>query len=170
MNADPTTATWPSIGYLVWRLSIKWRTELDRTLEPFDLTSARYALMASLHGLSQSGGLPTQRELADFSGLEPMFVSKLARALEQAGLIARQTKADDPRARELTLTTNGQAVLDEARAIVSRLEERRLAALGTDDATRHQLGNLLHTLLHQPLSADAPPDTAGAPAKGQPHP
>ncbi|MBO0865274.1 MAG: hypothetical protein J2P16_09410, partial [Mycobacterium sp.] len=72
----------PSTGYLVWRLAMKWRAELDRTLAPMGITSAQYAVLAAAAAHTSSGDQPSQRELADFVGLEPMFVSKLARALE----------------------------------------------------------------------------------------
>lgn len=141
----------PSTGYLVWRLAVKWRTGLDRALAPLGLTSAQYSLLASLHGLSRSGAAPSQRELADFSGLEPMFVSKLARALEQAGLVERATNPADPRARQLTLTRQGTQVVAAARKVVLRLERHRLAALGgTDSELSVQLRDTLRTLLQHP--------------------
>ncbi|MER6983053.1 MarR family transcriptional regulator, partial [Streptomyces carpinensis] len=69
-------------GFLVWRLSMKWRVAVDRAVAPLGLTHAQYALMASLYGMSRSGLRPSQRRLADRTGLEPLYVSKLARALE----------------------------------------------------------------------------------------
>src|SRR5882672_7682555 len=91
----------PTIGSLVWRLSMKWRAVLDRAVAPLGLTHAQYSLLASLYGLTRSGARPSQRELADFSGLEPMYVSKLARTLERAGLVERSENPSDPRAVEL---------------------------------------------------------------------
>ncbi len=126
----------PSIGWLVWRLAVKWRAGLDRALTPVGLTSAQYGLLASLHGLSSGGRQPSQRELADFSGLEPMFVSKLIRALERDGLVARASNPADSRAFALTLTERGVAAVSKARAIVVELEQRRLAVLGEPDSKR----------------------------------
>jgi len=63
-------------GYLVWRLAMKWRVAVDRALAPLGLTHAQYVLLASLYGMKQP---PTQRELADHTGLEALYVSKLAR-------------------------------------------------------------------------------------------
>ena len=87
-----------TVGYLLWHLSTKWRVAVDRALARFDLTHAHYLLLASLYEFARSGALPSQRELADFAGLEVMYVSKLARAVEGAGLLRRADHPDDPRA------------------------------------------------------------------------
>lgn len=80
-------------GFLVWRLSMKWRVAVDRAVAPLGLTHAQYALVASLYGMHRAGQRPSQRQLADHTGLEALYVSKLARALETAGLLER---ARDP--------------------------------------------------------------------------
>jgi DNA-binding MarR family transcriptional regulator len=99
----------------------------------------------------QSGLRPKQRELADFSGLEPMFVSKLVRALEQAGLVVRATDPSDNRAVLLAITDRGAEVVTAARAIVVELDEQRLAPLGGPSSRRSaELKKTLLTLLkHQ---------------------
>jgi DNA-binding MarR family transcriptional regulator len=102
------------VGYLVWRLATTWRTEMDRALGPLDLTHAQYSLLASLYGMSQQGHRPSQRELADWTGLDPIYVSKLARALEQSGLLNRKEHPKDPRAVQLELTQKGTERVTEA--------------------------------------------------------
>ncbi|MEU8034485.1 MarR family transcriptional regulator, partial [Streptomyces sp. NPDC049099] len=79
----------PTPGFLVWRLANKWRVAVDRAVAPLGLTHAQYSLVASLHGMQRLGERPSQRQLADHIGLEALYVSKLARALESAGLIER---------------------------------------------------------------------------------
>ena len=74
---------------LVWRLSMRWRSVIDRVITPLGLTNARYSVLAPLLGMERRGVRPSQRQLADFTGLEPLYVSKLARSLEQAGLLER---------------------------------------------------------------------------------
>lgn len=154
----------PSLGHLVWRLAVKWRAGLDRALKPLGLTSAQYGVLASLRGLSRSGVRPSQRELADFVGLEPMFVSTLARALERRGLVERRTSGDDPRALRLALTARGVEVVTAARRIVVELEARRLAALGGRGSTEAAaLEDALLTLLRH-----APDSEGGATASSTP--
>ena len=79
---------------LVWRLSMRWRSAIDRAITPLGLTNAQYSVLAPLLGMERSGQRPSQRQLADFTGLEPLYVSKLARALEQACLIERSGHPD----------------------------------------------------------------------------
>ena len=120
----------PSTGWLIWQVALRCRSALDRALAPVGLTSAQYGLLAALHGLSRGGARPSQRQLADFAGLEPMYVSKLARALEQAGLIERRGDPRDTRAVLLSITSRGTELLAAARQIVVALDERMLAPLG----------------------------------------
>jgi DNA-binding MarR family transcriptional regulator len=120
----------PSIGFLVWHLSMKWRTALDRELAPLGLTAAQYALLASLYALHRQGVRPSQRELAAFSSLDTMYVSKLIRVLERSGLVERHANPVDSRAVLLTVTGAGEQAVHTARAAVVGLEEQRLAVLG----------------------------------------
>jgi DNA-binding MarR family transcriptional regulator len=113
-----------------------WRAGLDRALSHLGLTSAQYGVLSALHGLSAGGTRPSQRELADFVGLEPMFVSKLARTLQQKGLVERRVHPDDPRALQLAVTVDGNRLLTAARKIVIELEERRLAGIGGQRSRR----------------------------------
>lgn len=114
-------------GHLVWRLSMKWRVAVDRTLAPRGLTHAQYVVLASLYGMDQ---VPSQRELADHTGLEPLYVSKLARTLDADGLIQRTRDAVDTRTMRLELTDQGRETIQPAIAEVAALLDKLLAPLG----------------------------------------
>lgn len=120
----------PTPGFLVWRLSMKWRVAVDRALAPMGLTHAQYSLLGSLHGLEHTGRRPSQRQLADHTGLEPLYVSKLARGLAAAGLIERAADPADSRAVRLSLTDAGREVTDRAVLLVRELMDRQLEPLG----------------------------------------
>ncbi len=156
-------------GYLIWHLSLRWRGAVDRALAPLGLTHAQYALMASLYGLSQTGARPSQRELAEFSGLDPMYVSRLARQAEQAGQLRRVINAADSRAVQLTLTDSGRATIRAAIALVGGLHEQLLAPLGQrGDPRRAALRETLLTLLRQAKTLDsAPADPPNTPTSTQ---
>jgi DNA-binding MarR family transcriptional regulator len=146
--------TGPTPGFLVWRISMKWRTAVDRALAPLGLTHAQYSLLASLYGMQGAGdgAKPSQRRLADHTGLEALYVSKLARTLESTGLIAREPDPDDSRAVLLSLTPHGEDVVGQAVVVVRELHHELLRPLGglTGEATK-QLVTMLNTLLdHQP--------------------
>jgi DNA-binding MarR family transcriptional regulator len=139
-----------TLGHLVWRLSMKWRASVDRALAPLGLTHAQYVLLASLSGLSSRGPEPSQRQLADYSGLDTIYVSKLARALENAGLIERPVHPDDPRAVRLVLTEHGRKTVTEAIAVVHPLMEQQTAAIGgTKSKQAKEFRSLLLSLLDE---------------------
>ncbi|MEU3825730.1 MarR family transcriptional regulator [Streptomyces sp. SID161] len=139
-------------GFLVWRLSTKWRVAVDRAVAPLGLTHAQYSLMASLHGMQRSGLRPSQRRLADHTGLEALYVSKLARGLESAGLVERTRDPDDPRAVRVALTEQGRETAREAIGVVRGLLRQLLAPLGGPDSPRaREFTRDLTALLDAPL-------------------
>ncbi|MEV0222777.1 MarR family transcriptional regulator [Streptomyces sp. NPDC050704] len=149
MSTNPEGAT---PGFLVWRLSMKWRVAVDRAVAPLGLTHAQYSLVASLYGMHRAGRRPSQRQLADHTGLEPLYVSKLARALETAGLVERTRDPADPRAMQLSLTEEGREVARRAIKTVRGLLEQLLAPLGGLDGQRTKaFSRELATLLDVPL-------------------
>jgi DNA-binding MarR family transcriptional regulator len=142
----------PTVGFLVWRLSTRWRAAVDRALAPLGLTHAQYALLGSLYGMHHAGQRPSQRELADHTGLEPLYVSKLARTLETAGLVERADHPADTRAVQLSLTARGLAVTGRAIGVVRSLIDQLLAPLGGRDSRRTAVFTReLHALLDVPL-------------------
>ena len=142
----------PTPGFLVWRLSMKWRVTVDRAVGPLGLTHAQYSLLSSLLGMQRAGVQPSQRQLADHTGLEPLYVSKLARALEASGLVERTPDPADTRAVRLSLTDEGRAVTGRAVLIVRQLMDQLLAPTGGLEGVRTKvLSRELAALLDVPL-------------------
>ena len=147
----------PSTGYLIWHLSLRWRAALDHALSPLGLTSSQYGVLASLYGLSSDGSRPSQRELAEFTGLRPMHVSKLIRALERGGLVERESNPSDTRALQLRVTTSGAEVVATAREKVLAMEDRRLEPLGGSHSTEStEFRKSLLTLLRHAEEMNGP--------------
>lgn len=146
------TANEATPGYLVWRLANKWRTAVDQALAPLGLTHAQYVLLASLSGMARSGRQPSQRELADYTGLETLYTSKLARSLETAGLIRRTRDTEDSRVVRLALTEEGRRRVRPAINAVQVLLDQLLAPLGgLDDPRTTDFKRTLAGLLDTPL-------------------
>ncbi|WP_431987404.1 MarR family winged helix-turn-helix transcriptional regulator [Streptomyces griseoflavus] len=140
-------------GFLVWRLSMKWRVAVDRAVSPLGLTHAQYSVVATLYGMRRSGERPSQRRLADRTGLEALYVSKLARSLESAGLLERTRDPRDPRAVQLALTPRGVEVTGQAIELVQGLLRQLLEPLGGLDGPRTRaFMDDLTTLLDTPLT------------------
>ncbi|WP_327707569.1 MarR family transcriptional regulator [Streptomyces sp. NBC_00464] len=150
----------PTPGFLVWRLSMKWRVAIDRALRPLGLTHAQYSLLGSLLGMQRTGLRPSQRALADHTGFEALYVSKLARSLEAAGLVERAADPADTRAVQLSLTVEGLKVADHAVGIVRRLVDGLLAPLGgLDGPDAEAFTRALTALLDVPVPAVTDPPT-----------
>jgi len=145
---DTKTEVRGNVGFLIWRLSMRWRAAMDRELTPLGLTQAQYAVLAPLYGMSRDGARPSQRELADLTGLDAVYISKLVRALEREGFVTRSTHAADPRAVELSLTEQGTATVQEAQKIVYELRDRLTSPLGGNNgAGTAELAKVLQQLL-----------------------
>jgi MarR family transcriptional regulator, organic hydroperoxide resistance regulator len=141
-----------NVGFLVWRLSMRWRAAMDNALAPHGLTQAQYAVLAPLYGMTRGGARPSQRELADLTGLDAVYVSKLVRALEREGFVTREVSTADPRAVELSLTERGAATVREAVTTVYDMREALTRPLGGNDGARTaDLAALLAELLDAPL-------------------
>ena len=148
---DDDTAT----GRLLWRVTMRWRAAVDRAVAPLGLTHAQYSLLGSLYALALQGRQPTQRELADFAGLEQIYVSKLVRTLAAAGLLSRSDHPTDSRAFQLSLTAQGVDVVKTAVGIVHALQHELTAAIGGPAGARNR--QLIATL--QALLGAAPGET-----------
>ena len=140
-----------NVAFMIWRLSMRWRAAVDRALAPLGLIQARCAVLAPLYRRSPGGAQPSQRELADLTGLDPVYVSKLVRTLERGGFVTRSVKAADPRAFELALTAHGAAAVQEGLKAVYDLRGRLTRPAGGNDGTRTaELAEMLRELLDAP--------------------
>ena len=147
----------PTPGFLVWRLAMKWSAAVDRAVVPLGLTHAQYSLLASLRGMTRGGLNPSQRELADQTGLDPIFVSKLIRTLEDNGLVQRTPHPADTRAVALHLTRVGVQRIDRAVRVVHGLLEELTASIGgLDSSVLHEFTATLRTLLAAPVPGSSP--------------
>ena len=146
-----------TLGTLVWQLSTRWRSAVDRAVAPLGLTQAQYTALSTLAAMRARGDSPSQRVLAAQMGVSPIFASKLVRALEAQALIARADHPQDARAYCLTLSRHGETQLALARAAVLSLEETLTAAVGDPGGNAAQaLRIMLKALLTTPVSVAAP--------------
>lgn len=154
----------PTTGSLVWHLALRWRAAVDRAVAPLGLTHAQYSALASLRALTSRNETPSQQRLATYTGLGPIYVSKLVRALEQGGLVARTPDPADARAVQLTLTDRGIEVVERAMGIVRSLDRELTSSLGGPDSPEiRSLGDALQTLLRAAPEPDAAPETGDNP-------
>jgi DNA-binding MarR family transcriptional regulator len=147
----------PTTGSLVWQLATRWRTQVDRAVAPFGLTHAQYSALASLYVMTHKGLTPSQRDLADFTGLDPIYVSKLVRTLEAGGLVTRTTDPADSRVVRLALSAEGSATIGRAIPVVRDLDRRLTASLGSPKGAKAQaLKATLRQLLDEAMQTGDP--------------
>jgi DNA-binding MarR family transcriptional regulator len=104
----------------------------------------QFVLLASLWWLSEHADAPpTQRELAEQAGTDPMMTSQVLRKLEARELVTREPDERDTRVRRLRLTRAGTRTLTGALADVEAADAAYFSALGSDQtAFTRALGTL----------------------------
>ncbi|AKQ56943.1 MarR family winged helix-turn-helix transcriptional regulator [Bordetella hinzii] len=122
---DSSTAA-ARFGSLLSQAARSWRRAADRRLLPFGLTDATWL---PLLRVSRAGRPMRQKELAASLGLDGSSIVRVLDALEAGGLLARREDPDDRRAKALTLTPAGQAVVEQVEAVARQVREAALADL-----------------------------------------
>ena len=102
-----------------------------RRLAHLDITPDQFTVMRTL---LENDGI-TQRELSQLISSDPNTVASLVNRMAQAGLIDRETHAQDRRANRLRLQPRGKTKYEQARAIAVALQAEVLAAV---PATRRE--------------------------------
>lgn len=131
---------------LMQRLTRRLRRTQAELLRPLGLTPAQER---ALRVITRSEAPLRMTELADHLGIVPRSVTTVVDALEEAGLLRRETDPRNRRAILLHLTDRGRAVRDDMREARRRAAEDLFAPLSSGD--RETLGTLLGSLDTQPV-------------------
>jgi DNA-binding MarR family transcriptional regulator len=118
-----------STGLLLWQVTNRWQAAQRTALRPFDLTHVQFVLLAALTWLGADGPV-TQRQLADHAGTDPMMTSQVVRALERRNLLIRAAHHTDRRARSVSATDEGVALVNRAVVAVEACDESFFGPLG----------------------------------------
>src|SRR5262245_55390835 len=102
-----------SLGFLLWRVSTKWRSSIENILKPIDLTHPQFVILETVGWLTKTGGQASQAEIGRQAGLDPNTTSQILRGLEAKNLIARK-RSPDERSKFPTLTIIGIESLAKA--------------------------------------------------------
>jgi len=105
-----------------------------RRLAHLELTPDQFT---ALRNLAESGtaGL-TQTELTARMASDPNTIASLVERMQKAGLLRRETDADDRRARRLRLAPAGRTRFNAGRKIAAQLQDEILGALSPDEHER----------------------------------
>ncbi|MEU7895912.1 MarR family transcriptional regulator [Nonomuraea sp. NPDC049152] len=119
---------WGNPGFLLWRVTLKWQREVAAVLRPLGLTHPQFVVLASTSWLGRHGSPPSQRELADHTGMDAMTASQVARTLETKKLITRAGDPHDTRVKRLHVTPDGLALARQAIELIEAVDDAYFAA------------------------------------------
>ena len=131
-----------AIGFVLWRVVHRYQRDVDRVLEPLDLTHLQFTTLMLVAWLGRTAGRVAQAELATASEIHPMQVSQMLKILETKGLVARMPSPSDVRAKIVEPTDAGLKALRTALPRVIALQQR---VFGEEGRTG---GTLLAALRH----------------------
>lgn len=122
-----------SPGYLLWRVSMQWRTEIEKTLKLYDLTHPQFVVLAVIGWLSRKGVNISQIEISRAAAMDPNTISQIVRGLEKKKFIKRVQKKD-ARSKNPFLTPTGSAILARALPAVETADQQFFAMLSPQEA------------------------------------
>lgn len=120
------------LGYALKRAQHALRISMDEALRPLTLTTPQYAVLSAVEAES---GLSNAR-LARAAFVTPQSMQGILANLERGGLLKRRPDPDHGRVLRTELTTAGRDALSQAHRAVHVVEERMVAAFGSDAADR----------------------------------
>lgn len=130
-----------SLAERVGRLHRLWRTVADLELAPLGLTHPRWT---ALWKLSQLGGHLSQKTLAEALEIELPSLMRTLGLLEEQELIERHSCSQDKRARIVTLTPEGKALLDQIEDRIIGVRRDLLAGISQKELT--QFEDIVHRI------------------------
>ena len=139
--SEPLRGPLASPGYRLHLAALAWRRELGMRLRPLELTPTQFDAIAAVSFLGRTDE-PTQQQVADFSGLDRMMLSKVLAGLEERGLVARTPDAVDARQKRLAVTPAGRQLVDAATAIARSVDADLFAGVDSPERLREELRTL----------------------------
>jgi DNA-binding MarR family transcriptional regulator len=121
-----------SPGYLLGQLTMLWQRKQKRVLDPLDLTTTQFVLLAALAWLSKESDTVTQIDIANQGNADRMMVSKVLRTLEEKKFVTRKEHATDTRAKTIKLTPLGATILQRALIAIETADMEFFSHHGVD--------------------------------------
>jgi DNA-binding MarR family transcriptional regulator len=97
-------------GFLVWQKANKWEKFINSKIRSLGLNQSELLHLISISHLMQTQKEISQTQLADYTGVTTMSVSKILTKLESLGFIERKV-GSDPRSKSIVVTQQGFATL-----------------------------------------------------------
>lgn len=111
-----------SPGFLLWQTTMTWQRLIKKALEPYELSHAQFVIMATVHWFHAQGVETTQILIVNWTKLDKMTVSKSLKKLVAQGLVNRVEHGADLRAKSVSLTAKGKALIAKCVPIVENID------------------------------------------------
>lgn len=111
-----------SPGYLLWKVSLHWRSQIEKTLKEFDLTHPQFVVLATTGWLTRKNEKIAQIDISRATGLDPNTTSQILRGLEMKKIIKRSRFLNE-RSKSPLLTTIGFDTLAKALPAVEQTDK-----------------------------------------------
>jgi DNA-binding MarR family transcriptional regulator len=118
-----------SVMYLMRRITTAVALEVERQLEPLDLTNAQWVPLFKLH----QGHASTAAELARDCHIDAGAVTRMLDRLEDKGLVRRVRSSEDRRVVRLELTDEGRAKAQNIPAVLCQVQNAHLRGFSRDE-------------------------------------
>lgn len=111
-----------SPGFLLWQTTTIWQRLIKKALEPYDISHAQFVIMATLLWFEFHGHDTTQILIVNWSKLDKMTVSKSLKKLAMQKLVRRVEHETDTRAKSVSLSGKGKALVQQLVPIVEKID------------------------------------------------
>lgn len=110
------------LTYRITRLHLALNAQATKILSEHDLGLGQWRMIA----MAGSGAARTTRELAEETGMDPGFISRTLRSLEDAGLMRAKRSDADRRQMQIELTHAGRNLFE---AVLPKMQRRQNALM-----------------------------------------
>ncbi|GAB6009448.1 MarR family winged helix-turn-helix transcriptional regulator [Dysgonomonas reticulitermitis] len=120
-------------GFLLWQVSHLWQQMQESILKKHvGLTQSQYVILASIHWLNLHNKEVTQAYLGRHTKIDKMRVSEILGILQKKTYVCRKAHSGDTRAKAVTLTAEGEKVMEKAIEIIESIDTEFFKLLGDD--------------------------------------
>ncbi len=111
-----------SPGFLLWQTTTLWQRQIKKALEKYQIAHAQFVIMATLLWFQAHQYEPTQILIVNWTKLDKMTVSKSLKKLVSLRLVNRIEHETDTRAKSVSLTNQGKALVGKLIPIVEKID------------------------------------------------
>lgn len=133
-----------SPGFLLWQTTMIWQRLIKKALEPYNISHAQFVIMATLLWFQTHEYDTNQILIVNWTKLDKMTVSNSLKKLVTMELVNRMEHETDTRAKSVTLTKKGRALVNRLVPIVENMDKEFFSTASATD--QKKLMNILSKL------------------------